>query len=327
MPSARTKPAEPENGSLLKNTTMSRSKCRSVRLRDLDASRFAEHSKPNECFYEKVIKVKADVAAVHSADLQASPDELKAAILLFYCLLDEQQRRLFAGLESIRLGHGGDTLLGDFLGLDVHTVARGRQQLLDQNVVSGRSRRTGGGRTSAEKNARHNRGSPWPARTRYRGRSHDRLTLVSPHYHHYRGGVGPTRHCRMANTDARLLHDMGYSLRVNQKQISTSSSSNRNLQFQYLPELRYRFRRRHLPIVRVDSKKRELVGNFKNPGCRWESAPRGVYDHDFRTDSIGVAIRYAIYDVMEDRGALVVGISHAPIQARRSSARSARRSS
>jgi hypothetical protein len=89
--------------------------------------------------------------AVHSADLQASPDELKAAILLFYGLLDEQQRRLFAGLESIRLGHGGDTLLGDFLGLDVHTVARGRQQLLDQNMVSGRSRRTGGGRTPAQK--------------------------------------------------------------------------------------------------------------------------------------------------------------------------------
>jgi hypothetical protein len=89
--------------------------------------------------------------AVHSAVLQASPDELKAAILLFFGLLDEQQRRLFAGLESIRLGHGGDTLLGDFLGLDVHTVARGRQQLLDQNVVSGRTRRTGGGRTPTEK--------------------------------------------------------------------------------------------------------------------------------------------------------------------------------
>jgi hypothetical protein len=89
--------------------------------------------------------------AVHAAHLQASPDELKAAILLFYGLLDEQQRRLFAGLESIRLGHGGDTLLGDFLGLDVHTAARARQQLLDQNVVSGRSRRTGEGRTPAEK--------------------------------------------------------------------------------------------------------------------------------------------------------------------------------
>jgi DDE family transposase len=123
------------------------------------------------------------------------------------------------------------------------------------------------------------------------------------------------------NTVARLLHDLGYSLRVNQKQISTSWSSNRNLQFQYLAELRYRFQRPHLPIVSVDSKQRELVGNFENPGCRWESAPRRVHDHDFRTDSIGVAIPYGIYDVMENRGALVVGISHAPIHARRSSAR------
>jgi hypothetical protein len=89
--------------------------------------------------------------AVNSSSLEASPDELKTAILLFYGLLDEQQRRLFAGLESIRLGHGGDTLLSDFLGLDVHTVARGRQQLLEQNVLSGRTRLRGGGRTPLEK--------------------------------------------------------------------------------------------------------------------------------------------------------------------------------
>jgi hypothetical protein len=103
---------------------------------------------------------------------------------------------------------------------------------------------------------------------------------------------------------------MGYSLRVNQKQISTSCSPNRNLQFEYLAELRYRFQRRHLPIVSVDSKKRELVGNFKNPGRRWEMAPRCVFDHDFRTDSIGVAIPYGIYDLTQNRGALVVGVSH-----------------
>jgi hypothetical protein len=77
--------------------------------------------------------------AVRSEALQLSPDELKAAILLFYGLLDEQQRRLFAGLESMRLGHGGDTLLSDFLGLDIHTVARSRQQLLDREVIGGRT--------------------------------------------------------------------------------------------------------------------------------------------------------------------------------------------
>jgi hypothetical protein len=83
--------------------------------------------------------------------LQVSPDELKAAILLFYSLLDEQQRRLFAGLEAMKLGRGGDSILAEFLGLDPHTVARGRQQLLDQNVSSGRTRRSGGGRIRVEK--------------------------------------------------------------------------------------------------------------------------------------------------------------------------------
>jgi hypothetical protein len=78
--------------------------------------------------------------------LRVSPDELKTAILLFYSLLDEQQRRLFAGLESMKLGHSGDSIVAEFLGLDPHTVARGRQQLLDQNVTTGRTRRAGGGR-------------------------------------------------------------------------------------------------------------------------------------------------------------------------------------
>jgi hypothetical protein len=93
------------------------------------------------------VPVVADVSA-----LQISPEELKATILLFYSLLDEQQRRLYAGLESIKLGRGGDVLLADFLALDVHTVARGRQQLLDRDVASGgRTRRQGGGRMATEK--------------------------------------------------------------------------------------------------------------------------------------------------------------------------------
>jgi hypothetical protein len=83
--------------------------------------------------------------------LQVSPDEVKASILLFYSLLDEQQRRLYAGLESIKLGRGGDTLLADLLDLDAHTVARGRQQLLDRDVVSSGTRRKGGGRIATEK--------------------------------------------------------------------------------------------------------------------------------------------------------------------------------
>jgi hypothetical protein len=99
------------------------------------------------------------------------------------------------------------------------------------------------------------------------------------------------------NTVARLLHQMGYSLRVNHKQVATTHSPHRNRQFEYLTESRADFQRRCQPVISIDTKKRELVGNFKNPGRRWERQPRRVYDHDFRTDSTGVAIPYGLYDV------------------------------
>ena len=83
--------------------------------------------------------------------LEVAPEEVKAAILLFYSLLDEQQRRLYAGLESLKLGRGGDRQLADFLDLDPHTVARGRQQLLAQDVEVDRARRAGAGRKPVEK--------------------------------------------------------------------------------------------------------------------------------------------------------------------------------
>ena len=90
--------------------------------------------------------VEAVPTVVDASLLEVSEEELKASILLFYSLLDEQQRRLYAGLESLKLGRGGDRSLADFLELDPHTVSRGRQQLLAQDVEVDRARRTGGGR-------------------------------------------------------------------------------------------------------------------------------------------------------------------------------------
>jgi len=83
--------------------------------------------------------------------LQVAPEELQAAIIVFYSLLDEQQRRLYAGLESLKLGHGGDHQLAQLLGLNAHTIARGRQQLLEHDVEFERVRKTGGGRKRLEK--------------------------------------------------------------------------------------------------------------------------------------------------------------------------------
>jgi hypothetical protein len=82
------------------------------------------------------------------------PDELKAAIVLFFALLDEKQRRLYAGLESLKLGHGGDQRIAELLGTGPGTVARGRRELLSQDVETDRVRRKGAGRPSSEKKRR-----------------------------------------------------------------------------------------------------------------------------------------------------------------------------
>ena len=121
------------------------------------------------------------------------------------------------------------------------------------------------------------------------------------------GGFGITV---SAKTVGRLLHRMGYSLRVNQKQLATDSSPDRNDQFVYISDLRNCFQRRGLPLISVDTKKRELVGNFKNSGARWARTPCLVNDHDFRSDAIGVAIPHGIYDLQANRGCITVGISH-----------------
>ena len=82
-------------------------------------------------------------------------DEVKAAIIIFYSLLDEKERRLFSGLESLRLGHGGDREVAQLLGLDVHTVAKGRKEIVAYDTMANSQRRKGSGRKSIKKNARN----------------------------------------------------------------------------------------------------------------------------------------------------------------------------
>ncbi len=93
----------------------------------------------------------AAVAEVIPPHVEALSHELAAAIMLFYSLLDERQRRLYAGLEAQKFGHGGDRKIAELLGLDVHTVARGRRELFGGEVERDRVRRKGGGRKALEK--------------------------------------------------------------------------------------------------------------------------------------------------------------------------------
>ena len=111
-------------------------------------------------------------------------------------------------------------------------------------------------------------------------------------------------------TVARILKDLDYRLRVNHKRVSAGSGPDRDQQFAYIAEQRAKFAQRGLPIVSIDTKKRELIGNFKNQGSTWERSPQAVNDHDFRSQADGIAIPYGVYDLCANRGFVVVGTSH-----------------
>jgi hypothetical protein len=115
-----------------------------------------------------------------------------------------------------------------------------------------------------------------------------------------------------ANTVRRLLKQMGFSLRVNRKTLESGNKNPppprvRNRQFQYIRKKREQFASQQLPILSVDTKKKEMVGNFKNNGTAWATKPYQVNDHDFRNDAKGMAIPYGILDTKTNQGFVVVG--------------------
>ena len=201
-------------------------------------------------------------------DADLMPEELRAAIVLFASLLDERQRRLFAGLESLKCGWGGDRRIASLLGIDPSTVATGRRQLVERDVEVDRVRRAGGGRPPTEKKTpeviariqalmtHETAGDPvsglkWTRRTT--AKLADELHGLGIH-------VCP-------QTVARLLKAMGYSLRVNHKKLAGASNPNRDRQFR---DLRERCAADNSPLISVDTKKKELVGTFRNPSSSAE---------------------------------------------------------
>jgi len=111
-------------------------------------------------------------------------------------------------------------------------------------------------------------------------------------------------------TVARLLRKLGYSLRVNvKKQEASATHPERNTQFEYIKALKEDFQAAKCPIISVDTKKKELVGNFKNAGRAWKERPEAVNAHDFPGEAVGKAVPYGIYDVLRKCGTVYVGSS------------------
>jgi hypothetical protein len=110
-------------------------------------------------------------------------------------------------------------------------------------------------------------------------------------------------------TAGRLLKDMGYSLQANVKRLSGKRHPDRDQQFQRIKKRVQEYRREGLPVLSVDAKKKELVGNFYNAGQAWRQEELAVNDHDFLRDAVGKAVPYGMYDIVRNRGLVVVGTS------------------
>jgi hypothetical protein len=231
-------------------------------------------------------------------------------------VLDERSRRQWAATEALELGWGGVTHVATATGLSRTTIASGMRELerhLGGAVPSGRIRRKGGGRKCLEEN------DPglWDALDALidpvtRGDPESPLRWTCKSTRRLAAELCRQGHPISARTVAALLIEMDYSLQVNRKTREGGTHPDRNAQFEYINRQVQRLQKRGQPVVSVDTKKKELLGDFKNPGQEWQpqGEPEEVRVHDFKDPELGKAIPYGVYDVTNNQGWVSVGIDH-----------------
>jgi transposase len=232
--------------------------------------------------------------------------------------MNEQMRRLWAAAEATALGRGGIAAVAKATGLSRLTITAGmaeqrRQATGEAAPPSRRMRRPGGGRkgvTHTNRTLLRDLESLVDPVTRGDPQSPLRWTCKSTR--HLAAALKAQGHQVGDRTVARLLQDVGYSLQANRKTKEGASHPDRDAQFQYINEQTKAFQRRGQPVVSVDTKKKELMGDFKNSGREWQ--PRGIPErvrvHDFEDKALGKAIPYGIYDVTANTGWVSVGTDH-----------------
>jgi Rhodopirellula transposase DDE domain len=231
--------------------------------------------------------------------------------------MDERWRRQWAAAEAHALGWGGISLVSRATGLSRPTVTAGMRELdqpIEQRATqAARVRRAGGGRPAATEADPGllaalesllepvTRGDP-ESPLRWTCKSTRRLAEELTRQNHR---VGP-------RTVAALLHSAGYSLQANRKTREGSSHPDRNAQFEFINASVARSLLRDQPAISVDTKKKELVGDFKNGGREWhpQGKPEEVRVHDFLDKTLGKAIPYGVYDMVNNQGWVSVGTDH-----------------
>src|SRR5947209_10972916 len=240
-------------------------------------------------------------------------DVLAAKFQAVFPHLDERQRRLLMGAEARALGHGGIRAVARAAGVREATVSLGVSELDSGADPLGRARRPGGGRKRAADLDPGLR----PAllalvEPQERGDPMSPLRWTTNSTRNLAGELTRQGHQVSADTVGDLLRDEGFSLQGNAKTIEGRRHPDRDAQFRYISDQARAHQDSGDPVISVDTKKKELVGEFANAGREWrpKGQPAAVRTHDFPGDSAGKAIPYGIYDVTADAGWVNVGTDH-----------------
>jgi hypothetical protein len=234
---------------------------------------------------------------------------------LLKATLDERGRRLWAGAEADAMGHGGVAAAARATGLAISTVRKGRDEARAgarrEDVVN--VRRSAGKRPYEVEHP-----DVWPALEKLvdpvtRGDPESPLRWTCKSTVVLSGELFKQHGIRVSDkTVAKLLREHGYSLQAPNKSVEGAQHPDRDAQFEYINAKAQDRVDRNIPVISVDTKKKELVGNFKNGGREWQpkDEPELVDVHDFPGDAVGKAIPYGVYDLASNDGFVSVGVDH-----------------
>ena len=235
--------------------------------------------------------------------------------------LDERMRRLVAAAESAAIGYGGVSLVARATGVSRRAITEGMKELSQQKGSAeplpsqSRIRRKGAGRKrSAEKDPGLRGDLDRLVDPATRGDPESPLRWTCKSVRMLAEELRREGHAVSHQTVAELLHEMDYSLQANQKKLEGSQHADRNQQFEYINRKAQRYLKQGEPVISVDTKKKELVGDFKNPGREWQpqGQPEQVRVHDFeiRQADNGKVAPYGVYDLGRNMGWVSVGVDH-----------------
>jgi Rhodopirellula transposase DDE domain len=230
-------------------------------------------------------------------------------------VLDERTRRLVAAAEAEAIGFGGVTAVAQASGLSRGTVMRGMAELkvAPKPARGQRIRRRGAGRKrTIDQDATLKRDLESLVEPVTRGDPESPLRWTCKSVRQLAAELKRMKHQTSHRMVAELLHEMDYSLQANRKTLEGSTHPDRDAQFHHISDKSREFQAGRQPVISVDTKKKELVGDFKNNGreLRPKGDPEKVRVHDFVIPELGRAAPYGVYDVAQNAGWVSVGVDH-----------------